>query len=122
MKNDLTPVIAGNVYILKSGEIIYVMDVDPVTKMNSDDKGRSCSCRFGHIYKKNEQFKSNNMYIGIVEDARHNQAIAIDMSKMKSFTIAEFYPMIATCLGKLSDDKIKTFKKLAGDYYDSKGW
>lgn len=122
MKNDLTPVESGQLLILKSGEFIFVMDVDPITKMNKEDKNRNCSCRFGHIYKKDEQFKANGRYIGVIEDARNNQTIAIDMSKMKNFTVAELYPRIATCLGKLSDDKMTTFKKLASDYYDSQGW
>ena len=122
IKNDLTPVEVGQLLVLKSGEFVFVMDVDPMTKMNREDKSRNVSCRFGHIYKKNEQFKTKGMYIGIIEDARNNQTIAVDMSKIKSFTIAELYPMIATCLGKLSDDKMTTFRKIASDYYDNQGW
>lgn len=122
MRNELTPVSAGDVVILKSGEILYIFDVDPYNKLNQDDRNRNCNCRLGHIYKKGEQFKKNGMYVGIIEDARHQQTLAIDMSKTKNLTLAELYPMIATNLGKVTDDKITTFRKMSSDFFENSGW
>ena len=124
MKNELTPVSTGDVIILKSGEIMYVMDIDPLNKINQDDRNRNCNCRPGHIYKKGEEFKKKGIYIGIIEDARNNQVIAIDMSKSKNYTLSELIPMIAANLGRVTQDKITTFKKISADYYDSMtgGW
>lgn len=122
MKNDLTPVGTGDVLILVSGEIVYVMDVDPLNKINQDDRNRNCNCRFGHIYKKGEEFKKKGMDIGIIEDGRHNQTIAIDVSKSKNFTLAELCPLIAINLGKVTAEKITMFKKMSSDYFDRMDW
>lgn len=119
MRNDLNVITDGQLLLLKSGVFVYVMDVDPISKLKSDDRSRNCSCRIGHIYKKDEQLKKNGQYIGIIEDGRNNQIISIDMSKIKNYTIAELVNSVAMCFGRLSDDKAKAFKKLASDYYDS---
>lgn len=119
MKNELTPVASGDVIILASGEIMYVMDVDPLNRMNQDDRNRNCNLRVGHIYKKGEQFKKSGMFIGLIEDARHNQVIAIDVSKTKNMTLAELSPLIAANLGRVTQEKMIAFSKLSADYFDS---
>lgn len=122
MKNELTPVHVGDVLVLTSGEIVYVMDVDPLNKLKQDDRNRNCNCRFGHIYKKGEETKKDWLFSGLVEDARHNQVIVINVSKMKNFTLAELYPMIATNLGTVPHDKMAMFKKLSNDYFDMRDY
>lgn len=119
MRNELTPVSVGDVIVLKSGEILYVMDVDPLNKINQDDRNRNCNCRLGHIYKKGEEFKKKNIYTGLIEDARNNQVIAIDMSKSKNLSLAELCPLIAANLGNVTKEKITNFAKLSADFFDS---
>lgn len=116
MKNELTPIGTGDVLVLKNGEIVYVMEVDPINRVNHEDSSRNCDCRIGHIYKTGEKKKP---YVGFIEDMRHNQIYAIDVSKIKSFTLDKLYPMIAANLGKVTEDKIKLFRKLTADFYDS---
>ena len=118
MKNELTPFVAGQIIVLKNGTLLYVVDVAPP----GDDRSRNCSCRLAHIYKKDEQFKKGGVDIGIVEDGRNNQIIAIDMSKMVNYTVAQLLSLTAISLGKLSDDKMRTFQKIANDVYERNGW
>lgn len=119
MKNELTPVHAGDILVLKSGEMLYVASVDPLNKMKQDDSLRTCNCRKGHIYKKGEQFKADKMYVGVVEDGRNHQVIAIDMSRSVNVALSTLCSLMAVNLGTVPEDKIKSFQKMSSDFYES---
>lgn len=119
MKNELTLVHTGDVLVMKSGEILYVTDIDPINQFKQDDKDRNVSCRIGHIYKKGEQTKKSGLYVGIIEDRRHDQVIAIDMSKGKSLPLSQLDSLLAANLGTLDKDKMKSFSKLLNDYFET---
>lgn len=121
MKNDLNPFVPGQLLLLKTGEFVYIMDVDPETRYKNDDS-RNCNCRMGHIYKKDEEFKKKSTDFGLIEDERNNQMIAIDMAKIRNFKLSELMKLTATSFGRLSEQKMSNFAKIAGDMYERNGW
>ena len=120
MKTDFEKFEKGQVFLLNNGTFAYIADVDPITKLNKDDRSRMVSCRLGEFYKKSEHFKKG--YSISLEDGRSGMLITIDVSKIKNISIEELDKMEVRYVGKLNQEKQKLMNKLSQDYANDQEW
>lgn len=122
MKTNLDRYSEYQMFLLKNGSFILIIDVDPVNKINNNENSRRCYCKIGKLHKKNDQFNKNGDNILVVEDAPDDLVVSIDVSKNATYSISELRTKEARYMGKLTKEKITELQRILSDYAKNQNW
>ena len=116
MRNEIVHFEKGQIWVLSTGEFVYINDVDEVTKLHTSENDRRCYCCVGHRHLPKEEFKNENIFV--VENEPMKSVISFDFSSSKTYTIAELRMLEAKYIGKLTEEKSKKYYSGLAGYYD----
>ena len=117
-KNDFIKYEANQVYMMKDGTVLFIVDVEPESKFKTTEKDRVIYYYKGHKHVKGEEFSNDKLVFvacpELASFASGDTTFAIDSSKQYKCYISEFRQSEVMYIGKLKKSKLEDLSRKIG--------
>lgn len=108
MRTELDTYKENQVYLRPDGKFIWLISVDPISKIKSKEKDRTAYFRLGNVKQKGDEFNDDLI---IIENSPTDSVIAFEKTKNYSINLDNFRKLSPVYIGTITENKLKDISR-----------